>query len=193
MSNLGQKEFISLLKKTGALMNGHFELSSGLHSPTYLQCAKILQFSPYALKLCKALAKIVKKKDIDVVIGPATGAIIVSFLIGYFLNKRSIFVERKDGQLILRRGFEIRSGERVLIVEDVITTGATIVEIIDLIKENQAVACGVCALIDRSHDLKKIGGLDITALMQMDISTYRKEDCPLCKKRIPISKPGSKP
>jgi orotate phosphoribosyltransferase len=192
MSDLTQAEFISLLKKTGALMEGHFELSSGLHSPNYVQCAKILQFPQYAHRLCQTLAEKVKDRNIDVVIGPAIGGVIVSFLLGFYLNKRSIFVERKNEQLLLRRGFEIRAGEKILIVEDVITTGGTILEIVDLIKENEAVPHSLCALINRSGSLREIGGLDIVCLLSMDIPTYRKGDCPLCKDKLPILKPGSK-
>lgn len=192
MSNLNKEEILALLKKTGALMHGHFELSSGFHSPIYLQCAKILQFPAYAFGLMRCLAKTKEKEKIDVVIGAATGGIVISFLMGYFLDRRSIFAERKNGKLVVRRGFEIKPGERILIVEDVITTGGTILEIIDLIKENKAIAAGLCALINRSQGLEKIGALDITCLMCMDIPTYKKEDCPLCKDKIPVLKPGSK-
>ena len=187
-----KKETLFLLKKTGALMHGHFELSSGLHSPMYLQCAKVLQFPAYAFKLCEMLARTQKKEKIDLVIGAAMGGIVISFLIGYFLGARSIFAERKDKKLIVRRGFEIKSGERILIVEDVITTGGTILEMAELIKKKGAIPAGLCALVNRSGNLKKIGGLDIIGLMSIDIPTYKKEDCPLCKDKIPLSKPGSK-
>ncbi len=192
MSNLKREEILFLLKKTGALMHGHFELSSGLHSPIYLQCAKILQFPAYAFKVCKALAKTKEKEKIDVVIGAATGGIIISFLIGYFLGARSIFAERKNEKLVIKRGFEIRPGERVLIVEDVITTGGTILEMVDLIGKNRAIAAGLCALINRSRNSENVGALDITCLMSIDIPTYELEACPLCKGKIPLSKPGSK-
>ena len=192
MSNLKREEIVSLLKKTGALMHGHFELSSGLHSPTYLQCAKILQFPDYAFKVCKTLAKTKEKEKIDVVIGAATGGIIISFLIAYFLGVRSIFAERKNEKLIIKRGFKIKPGERVLIVEDVITTGGTILEMASLIGENKAISAGLCALINRSGNSEKIGALDITCLMSIDIPTYELEACPICKEKIPLSKPGSK-
>lgn len=192
MSNLDREKVLALFDKTGALLSGHFELSSGLHSPNYLQCAKVLQFPVYAHKLCEALAESMKDKKIDVVIGAAAGGIIISFLMAYYLNCRSVFVERKDEKLLLRRGFEIKPGEKVLIVEDVITTGGTILEMIDIIKENKAVVGGLCSLVNRSQGLKKIGGLDISSLLEINVPTYKKEECPLCKNGIPASKPGSK-
>lgn len=181
-----------LLKKTEALLEGHFELSSGLHSSVYLQCAKVLQFPDYAFKICAVLAKALKKEKIDVVIGAATGGIVISTLIGYHLKKRAIFAERKDERLFLRRGFEIFRGERVLIVEDVITTGGTVFELKELIEEKGAAASAVCALINRSEELEKIDGFEITSLLRIKIPAYKKENCPLCKKNMPISKPGSK-
>lgn len=192
MSKLEREEVLALFDKTGALLSGHFELSSGLHSPNYLQCAKVLQFPVYAHKLCKALAEPVKDRKIDVVIGAATGGIIISFLMAYYLKCRSIFVERKDEKLLLRRGFELKAGEKVLIVEDVITTGGTIEEMMGVIKENKALIGGLCSLINRSRGLKKIGGVNIISLLELNMPMYKKKECPLCKVGEPVLKPGSK-
>ncbi|MFH1857196.1 MAG: orotate phosphoribosyltransferase [Candidatus Omnitrophota bacterium] len=192
MSEIKKEEILTLFKETDALLTGHFELSSGLHSSQYLQCAKILQYPEHAMKLCQALAESVKDKGIDLVIGAATGGVIISFLTAYYLNKRSLFAERKEKELLLRRGFEMKKGERVLIVEDVITTGGTVFELIDLVKEREAVPAAICSLVNRSGGMKQIKGIDIYGLLEINVPAYKKEECPLCKDNVPVSKPGSK-
>ena len=192
MSNLNREEILFLFKRTGALLEGHFELSSGLHSPRYLQCAKVLQHPTYAFKLCQKLTKSLNVKEIDVVIGAATGGIIISFLMSYFLGKRSIFAERREEKLLLRRGLEVKKGEKVLVMEDVITTGQTVLEMIELVKQKGGEVAGIGAIVNRSKDLKTIAGFKVASLLEMDVPTYKKKDCPLCEKNIPITKPGSK-
>lgn len=181
---------ISLLLKTGGLLRGHFLLSSGLHSPQYLQCALVLQHPKRAFHLAQELVKKFNKQDIDVVIGPALGGIIIAYEVARVLETRALFTERVEGKMQIRRGFKINKGEKVLVVEDVITTGGSVKEVIELVKENGGIVVGVGALIDRSQ--KKIDlGVPIKALANLNIETYPKEACPLCRQGIPLVKPGS--
>lgn len=173
-----------------ALLKGHFKLSSGLHSAQYLQCALVLQNPELAEKFCGQLASNFKNDKVDVVIGPALGGIIVSYETAKALGARSIFAERAEGRLALRRGFKIDKKERVLVVEDVVTTGLSTKEVINIVKESGAHLVGVGALVDRSKEIDF--GVKFVSLFKMDIPTFKPEDCPLCKQKIPIVKPGSK-
>ncbi len=187
-----EKKVLTIFKKEKALLSGHFLLSSGLHSPNYLQCALLLQKPTIAEKLCRALAKKLKKKKVNVVIGPALGGILVSYEVSRSLGVRSIFAERgSNGVLCLRRGFELKKGERALVVEDVVTTGKSTNEVIHLVNETGAKLAAVAAIVDRS------GGVEFSApfysLLKMDVQTYSPENCPLCKEgRLPAIKPGSR-
>jgi len=182
---------ISLLLKTGGLLRGHFLLSSGLHSPQYLQCALVLQHPKRAAYLAQELAKKFRKEDVDVVIGPALGGIIIAYEMARALETRALFAERVEEKMELRRGFKINPGERVLVVEDVITTGGSAKEVIDLVKELGGVVVGVGALIDRSQGKTNLG-VPLKTLANLNIETYPKETCPLCRQGIPLVKPGSK-
>ena len=182
----------SMFHKTGAILTGHFLLSSGLHSGGYLQCALLLSYPKYAAVLCKKLAQKFKKNKIEIVIGPAYGGIIVAYELARALNTQAIFAERKDGIMQLRRGFLIKKGQRVLIAEDVITTGKSVKEVIKTIRPYKPEILGIAALIDRSGKQNIFGKIRLTSAKKIHIKTYTPEKCPLCKAGIPIIKPGSR-
>ena len=189
---MNEKDVLKTFQKENAYLTGHFLLSSGLHSPNYMQCALVLQKPWVAEKLCKALAKQLKGHKIDAVIGPALGGMIVSYEMGRALKVRSLFAERVDGSFTLRRGFSIKKNERLLVVEDVITTGKSIYEVIDLVERLGAKVEAVASVVDRS-DGAAVFAQDFHALLKLHIRTYRPEDCPICKERkIPLVKPGSR-
>ena len=173
-------------------MTGHFLLSSGLHSPHYMQCALLLQKPWIAQELCRALTKKLTGLKIDVVIGPALGGVLVSYEMARALKVRSLFAERVDGQMTLRRGFDLKKNEKVLVVEDVITTGKSMQEVIEVVKEKDAKLVAVASVVDRS-DGAAIFDTDLFSLLKINIKTYRPEMCPLCKEgRVPVTKPGSR-
>ncbi len=183
---------LKLLKKTGALLEGHFVLSSGLHSQKYIQCASVLKHPNHAEKLCRQLAQRFKGQKVDVVIAPAIGGILVSYELARALGARSVFTERKDAKMRLRRNFKIKNGEKVLVAEDVITTGGSTKEVIDVVKSSGGDVIGVACLINRSDKEGLFGNLKLQSLLKIKIETYPADACPLCKKKIPIDKPGSK-
>ncbi|MCK4559433.1 MAG: orotate phosphoribosyltransferase [Calditrichia bacterium] len=184
-------EILEIFQKSGALLEGHFHLTSGLHSPTYFQCALVLQYPEYNQFLAKRIVTHFKSELIDVVISPAIGGIVVGQEVGRQLGVRTIFAERKDGKMILRRGFELGSGEKVLVCEDVVTTGGSVYEVIDLVKGEGAEVKGVGIIVDRSN-----GSVDFYveqyAVVQLNAETFSPETCPLCQKGVPIQKPGSR-
>lgn len=186
-----QEEIIAIYKKSGALLEGHYELSSGLHSPSYLQSALVLQHPEYASMLCKKLAEVFKDRKIEVVIAPALGGIIVAYEVARHLNVRAVFAEREKGELTLRRGFNIKEGERTLVVEDVITTGLSVKETIAAVEKNKGMLVGVGSLIDRSGGKAEIGH-PYHSLVVLNVPAYKLADCPLCKSGKKITKPGSR-
>ena len=191
---LSHKKSLNILKKTNALLEGHFVLSSGLHSSKYIQCAKLLSFPNLADKICKSLANKIKKKfkKIDLILAPAMGGVIIGYEIGKLLKKETIFCERVNGKFTLRRGFNIKKGARVLIIEDVITTGKSSLECVKLIKKSKAKLIGFASIIDRStkQSLKiKIG---ITSHLKIDVPTFKSNKLPPELKSIPITTPGSR-
>lgn len=190
---MSKEEVLKLFRDTGALFDGHFRLSSGLHSPQYFQCAKVLQYPRHAELLCGEIARRYASEKIDLVISPALGGIVVGQEVGRQLGTRSIFAERADGVLQLRRGFEIRSGERALVCEDVVTTGGSMGEVMEIVRKEGGVVAGAGCIVDRSNG--KVRGPDgeaVFSLLTMDVVTYKLEGCPLCKQRIPLVKPGSR-
>lgn len=188
MSDVDVKQ---LLMDFDGLLNGHFCLTSGLHSDTYFQCAKLYQYPPVVKTLAQELAKKLEGLEFDTVISPAIGAVIFGYEVAAATDKRNLFVERKDGEMQLRRGYKLKKGERVLIVEDVITTARTIFETIEAISEYEIQVAGVACIVDRSAG-KLSDKLHITSLLQVDPITYTPEECPLCKLGIEITKPGSR-
>jgi len=188
---MNQKDVLKIFEKTGALLKGHFRLSSGLHSSDYLQCALVLQHPEYAERLCRSIADYFRKDNPTCVIAPALGGIIVSYETARALNVRSIFTERVEGKMTLRRGFSITEKDRVLVVEDVITTGLSTNEVIDVVKSLGARIIGVGCIVDRTG--KDIDfGVKLFRLIKLDLPVFPPENCPLCKEGLEIIKPGSR-
>ena len=195
---LTEKEVLKIFQKSGALLSGHFKLSSGLHSGKYLQCALVLQYPDLAERLCRQIASNFAsgRSRIDAVVSPAIGGIIVGQEVARALGCRALFCEREGGKMKLRRGFKIGKGERVLIVEDVITTGGSVKEIVEIVKAMGGEVKGIGAIVDRrqpspSDELARLG-LPIESLLRINIETYSPEDCPICKQGTPLEKPGSR-
>ena len=185
-----QDEILSIFKESGALLEGHFQLTSGLHSSHYFQCAKVLQYPKKAERLCGLISNRFLESWVDVVIAPALGGIVVGQEVGRQLVVRTMFTERKDGSMQLRRGFEIKRGENVLVCEDVITTGGSVKEVIDIVHQCGGKVVGVGAIVDRSSG--KSGLPHLFATMAMEVVTYPANQCPLCEQGIPVEKPGSR-
>ena len=185
-----QEEVRALLVKTGAIMDGHFLLTSGLHSPHYVEKFNVLQHPAYTAQLCAAMAEKFKDAQIETVVGPVTGGILLAHETGKSLGTRAIFTERVDGKMTFRRGFSLREGERVLIVEDIVTTGGSIKEVIEVVKAAGAVPVAVSMLVDRSGGKANFGDVPSTPPLTMEVETYTPENCPLCAKGIPMTKRG---
>ncbi len=180
-----------LLMEADGLLHGHFCLTSGLHSDTYFQCAKLYQYPKLVEKIGKALAQKLENLEFDTIIAPAIGAIIFGYEVAKQANKRNLFVERKDGEMQLRRGYKLKKGEKVVIIEDVITTARTIFETIDAIKEFEAEIVAVGCIVDRTQG-KLDDKLKINSLLKIDPVVYEPANCPLCKENLPLVKPGSR-
>ena len=187
-----REEILKIFIESGAFLEGHFRLSSGKHSPKYLQCAGVLQYPNYTEILCRELADKFREDAIDTVIAPALGGILVSYEVARSLNIRSIFTERVDGKMTLRRGFDLSKNNNVLVVEDVITTGLSTREVCEVVKSFGANIVGVGSLVDRSKGEINFG-VRFESLLKIDVATYSEEECPLCKNKIPVIKPGSRP
>ena len=187
------EEVMKKFEEAGAIQKGHFKLTSGVHSDTYIQCAQIMQHPEFMHNLCSELGKKFRGDDIDVIVGPAIGGIIMAHVMARVLGPwvRAIFTERENSKMTLRRSFEINQGEKVLVVEDVTTTGSSVREVMDIVKSRQGKVVGVGVLIDRSGG-KVNFGVKTEKLLTVDIKTYLPEECPLCKKGIPAAKPGSR-
>ncbi len=180
-----------MLEKSQAKLKGHFRLTSGLHSDTYLQCARLTQYPEFGEEIGQALADKFRGDNIDVVVGPAMGGIILAYETARWLKVPALFTERKDGAMTLRRGFEIEPGQRIVITEDVVTTGGSVKEVITLLEELGAVVVGVGSIIDRSNG-KANFGYSFRALLKVEVVTYEPDSCPLCQQGIPTIKPGSR-
>ena len=192
---LSSKDSLAVLKKTKTIIEGHFVLSSGLHSPLYVQCAKLLSYPNKSKKFCISLSKKIQNniKNIDLILSPAIGGIIIGYEIGRLLKKETIFCERVNGKFKLRRGFSIKKNSRVLIVEDVITTGKSSLECVNLIKKSKAKLLGFACLIDRSNKKSiKIKNKKIISQIRLNIPTFKKNNLPPSLKKLPINKPGSR-
>jgi len=189
--NLSENEILEIFEKTGALYNGHFLLTSGRHSDVYFQCAKVLQHPDYIEELCSIIADEYCDKKINTVIAPAIGGLVVGQEVARQLHKRFIFAEREDKKLTLRRGFSINEGEKVLVCEDVVTTGGSVFEIMDIVKDNNAVVAGVGFIVDRINGKVDFGCTKLSAV-KLDVKSYLQEECPLCEQGIELIKPGSR-
>ena len=183
---------LDLFRRSGALLEGHFRLSSGLHSPGYLQCALVLQHADHAETLGSEIAKLTRELQPNVVLSPALGGIVIGQEVGRGLGIRAIFAERQAGALMLRRGFRLDAADRVLVIEDVLTTGGSTRETMEVARATGAQVVGAAAIVDRSGGA---AGLDVPfrALLDMSLPTYQPEQCPLCAQGVPVAKPGSRP
>ena len=184
-----QNEVLNLLEKAQGVLHGHFCLTSGLHSDIYFQCAKLYQYPDITEALGKKLAEKLSDIEFDTIVAPAIGAVIIGYETAKQAKKRNLFVERKDGTMQLRRGYTLKKGERVVIIEDVITTARTIKETMEAIKEFEPEVVAVGCIVDRTKGKTEY---NIKSLMQIDPVVYEPSECPLCKEGIPIVKPGSR-
>lgn len=191
-----QRGVLDLFRSTGAYLGGHFRLTSGLHSPEYLQCALVLQHPKYAEKLGRRLAdrlaELARPDAITVVASPAIGGLIIGHEVARALGVRFIFAERDAGKMTLRRGFEIRASDNAVVVEDVITTGGSTREVVEALRERGARVLAAGSIIDRSGGTADVG-VPRAALETLQVITYQPESCPLCAQGIPVIKPGSRP
>ena len=185
-----ENEVKEMLVETKAIMEGHFLLTSGLHSPLYVEKFNVLQHPEYTEKLCRALAERFKDERIETVVGPMTGGILLAHETGKALGTRAIFTERENGRMTFRRGFTLAKGERVLIVEDIVTTGGSVKEVIDVVREHGGIPVAVGILVDRSGGRADFGDVPYQALLRLDVTTYDPKDCPLCKNGTPMTKRG---
>lgn len=188
---MDRNEVLEIFQKTGVMLNGHFLLTSGKHSDKYMQCAKLFEYPQISEKFCREIAEAYKNDGINLVIGPALGGVIMSFDVARLMKVRNIFTERENGIMTLRRGFSIPSEARILVVEDVITTGGSVQEVINLVKEAGAQVCGVAVIVDRSAG-KADFGCRLYSCIQMDIAAYPPDNCPVCATGLPLVKPGSR-
>ena len=188
---LPREQILEIFRETKALLEGHFQLTSGLHSPQYFQCAKVLQYPKYLHLLAGEIARHFEYSEIEVVVSPAIGGIVVGTEVGRMLNVRTIFAEREEGTMGLRRGFEVVPGERALVVEDVITTGGSTREVMEIVKREKGVVAGAGCIVDRSNGAVE---LDVKhfSVLKMDAVAYKPEECPLCKAGGNAVKPGSR-
>jgi orotate phosphoribosyltransferase len=190
-NSLTPEEVLEIFKESGALLEGHFLLTSGRHSNQYMQCAKVLQYPHHAARLGEALALDFQTNEVDVVIGPAMGGILVAHEVGKALGTKALFTERQNGVMKLRRGFELQPGEKVLVVEDVITTGGSVREVLEVVKSYGAEPVGVGVLVNRSGGNVDFG-VPLSSLLEIHIESFEPENCPLCATGIPAIKPGSR-
>ena len=186
-----EAEVKDLFVKYGAILEGHFLLTSGLHSGMYVEKFQVLQYPKATEQLCAGFAEKFKDEKIDVVIGPVTGGIILAHETAKHFGTRAIFAERDNGRMAINRGFEIKPGERVLIVEDIVTTGGSVMEVIEVVKEWGGVVAGVAMLVDRSGGTVDFGA-PAKAMLTLNIKTYAPDECPFCKQGLPLVKRGSR-
>jgi orotate phosphoribosyltransferase len=186
------EDLLALFRRTGALLDGHFILRSGLHSRQYFQCALLLQHTDVAARVCKMLADKMRDFDCDSVISPALGGIIVGQEVARSLGKRHIFAEKEEGKLVLRRGFSIATGEKFIVVEDVVTRGGRVQETIDIVRGKGGIVAAAGVIVDRSGKAKPDFGCPFVSLVEMDVETFAADKLPPDLATIPAVKPGSK-
>ncbi len=186
-----EQQSIAIFEETGVLQTGHFRLTSGRHSDRYMQCARLFEYADKAEVLCRALAGLFAGEKIDAVVGPAVGAVQMAFEVSRHLGCRNLFAEREEGAMTFRRGFALAPGARVLVVEDTVTTGGSVAEVIALVRRQGAEVVGVGAIVDRSGGQVDFG-VPLRACVQISVPSWQPEDCELCRQGQPITKPGSR-
>jgi orotate phosphoribosyltransferase len=179
-----------IFREAGAVMEGHFQLTSGLHSPIYWEKFRVLEQPRYTERLCRMIATHFRDQNVELVAGPTTGGVIISYEVAKQLGRRSIFAEREGPARVFRRGFEIKPIERVLVVDDILTTGGSVREVISEVKRKGGQLIGVGVLVDRSEGTVDFG-VPLFSCYRTSVPTYKPEECPLCRKGMPLSKPGS--
>jgi len=188
---MSTSELLDTFKSTGALLDGHFRLTSGRHSNTYFQCAKVLQHPQHLEAVCSLIAGNFSGKGVETVISPAIGGIVVGTEVGRQLGVKTIFAERKDGVMTIRRGFTLGPDERVVVIEDVSTTGGSVAEVIALVKAAGATLVGVGSVVDRSNGRVRLADEQFS-VVSMEVISFTPEECPLCRQNVPIDAPGSR-
>lgn len=186
---LEEKDVMKMLEETQAVLHGHFLLTSGLHSPMYVEKFNVLQHPKYTEKLCQEIAHRYENDNVELVVGPVTGGILLAHEVGKALGTRAIFTERENGKMTLKRGFHIEPGTRVLVVEDIVTTGGSVREVMEVVKEHGGELVGAGLLVDRSGG-KVDFGIRTEALLHLSVETFDPNNCPLCAKDIPFTKRG---
>jgi orotate phosphoribosyltransferase len=189
---LAKSQAIGIFSQAGALLEGHFRLTSGRHSNQYMQCAQVLKYPAFTEQLARHLAEVFKDDEVQLVVGPAMGGIVVAYEVARQLGVPGMFMERENGAMALRRGFAIEPGQRVLVVEDVVTTGGSVKEVIEVVRQLGGQVVGVGVLVDRSNGSVDFG-VKQAAVLSLDITSWEAEHCPLCQEgRLPVVKPGSR-
>lgn len=189
MAVLEEQDVMKMLEETGAVLYGHFLLTSGLHSPMYVEKFNVLQHPEYTERLCREIARRYADDEVELVVGPVTGGILLAHEVGKALGTRAIFTERENGTMTLRRGFNIPAGTRVLVVEDIVTTGGSVHEVMDVVRGQGGVPVGVGLLVDRSGG-KADFGVRTEALLRLDVTAYQANECPLCAEGKEFTKRG---
>lgn len=187
---MDERELMDVLEKYGAISKGHFKLSSGRHSDTYVQCARVLQYPRAGERLADEIASRYDASAIDVVVSPALGGVLIGYLVARSLDRRFVFSERKDGEMSIRRGQEVVEGERTLMVEDVITTGGSLRELGRLVEQRKAKVAGIAAIIARGEENEMPEGTQ--ALLRLPVVAWEESECPLCRKGLVLDAPGSR-
>lgn len=189
---LERQQSIQIFSDAGALLKVHFSLTSGRHSNQYMQCAQVLKFPAYTEQLARHLAEVFRDEKVELVIGPAMGGIVVAYEVARQLGVAAMFTERENGAMALRRGFYIEPGQRVLVVEDVVTTGGSVKEVLEVVEQRGGKVVGVGVLVDRSNGTVDFG-VKQAAVLSLDITSWEPEACPLCQEgKLPVVKPGSR-
>ena len=185
-----EEEITKILRDTGAILHGHFRLTSGRHSDTFLQCSQVMQYPRHAEALCKEMARAFLNDGIELVAGPAMGGIILAYEVARHLGCRAVFAEKDNGKMVFRRSFVLSPGERVLLVEDAISTGGSVSQVADTVKSAGALVVGVAALVDRTGGRVNFG-VPFRPLLTMDLKSYEPEECPMCRAGEPLVLPKS--
>jgi orotate phosphoribosyltransferase len=187
---MNEKEIMDIFLRTGAISRGHFLLTSGLHSPVYVEKFRIFENPEYTELLCRKLSEKLSQFNPDVTVGPMTGGILLAHEVSKFLHTKMMFTERVNGKMTFRRGFRLSSSDRVIIVEDVVTTGGSVLEVIDAVQSFGSQLLAVGCLVDRSITLPNFN-CPMISLLRLEINTYTPDNCPMCAEKIPLTKPGS--
>ncbi len=188
---LKQEQILDIFYRTGALMEGHFRLTSGRHSDQYIQCARVLQHPDHTILLCREIVRDFLDQGIEAVVGPAMGGIVLAYEAARQLGARALFAERENGVMALRRGFSLDPGQKALVLEDVITTGGSVMEVVQMLQKRGVQVVGIGCLVKRSKEELDLGA-PLRALLTVEIKSYLPEECPLCREGVPLTKPGSR-